>query len=84
MPSEIMQTIRAALYKPKVSPVVVLVMPQVDDWSPLAKFWYADEKLMAISNELDSFDGRREPQRCTALVNKLRHSQDTLLHIIGE
>jgi hypothetical protein len=55
----------------------------VDDWSPLAQFFYADEKLNAISAELDSFDARREPARCTQLVNRLRHAQDTLLHIIG-
>ena len=57
--------------------------PGVDNWSPLAQFYHADEKLNAISAELDSFDARREPQRCTQLVNRLRHAQDTLLHIIG-
>lgn len=58
--------------------------PRPDDWSPLAKFFYADEALNCIALELDSFDGRRDPERCNALVNKLRISQDRVLHIIGE
>ncbi|VDM11503.1 unnamed protein product [Wuchereria bancrofti] len=56
--------------------------PRVDDWNPLAKFYYADEALNAVANELDSFDGRRDPERCSHLVNKLRQAQDRLLHII--
>ncbi|VDL72651.1 unnamed protein product [Nippostrongylus brasiliensis] len=58
--------------------------PRPDDWAPLAKFFYADEALNTIALELDSFDGRRDPERCNALVNKLRISQDRVLHIIGE
>lgn len=58
--------------------------PRVDDWSPLAKFYYAEEALNAIANELDSFDGRRDPERCNQLVVKLRQAQDRLLHIISE
>ncbi|KAK6106518.1 FYVE zinc finger family protein [Brugia pahangi] len=58
--------------------------PRVDDWNPLAKFYYADEALNAVANELDSFDGRRDPERCSQLVNKLRQAQDRLLHIISE
>lgn len=58
--------------------------PRVDDWSPLAKFYHADEALNAIANELDSFDGRRDPDRCNQLVNKLRQAQDRVLHIIGK
>lgn len=56
--------------------------PRVDDWSPLAKFYYADEALNAVTSELDSFDGRRDPERCNQLVAKLRQAQDRLLHII--
>lgn len=56
--------------------------PRVDDWNPLAKFYYADEALNAVASELDSFDGRRDPERCSHLVNKLRQTQDRLLHII--
>ncbi|VBB25250.1 unnamed protein product [Acanthocheilonema viteae] len=58
--------------------------PRVDDWNPLAKFYYADEALNAVASELDSFDGRRDPERCSQLVNKLRQAQDRLLHIISE
>ncbi|CAD5216907.1 unnamed protein product [Bursaphelenchus okinawaensis] len=58
--------------------------PRVDDWSPLAKFYHADEALSAIANELDSFDGRRDPDRCNQLVNKLRQAQDRVLQIIAE
>uniref|UniRef100_A0A914C1C3 FYVE-type domain-containing protein n=1 Tax=Acrobeloides nanus TaxID=290746 RepID=A0A914C1C3_9BILA len=58
--------------------------PRIDDWSPLAKFFYADEALNTIANELDSFDGRRDPERCNQLVNKLRQAQDRVLHIISE
>uniref|UniRef100_A0A1I7ZU44 FYVE-type domain-containing protein n=1 Tax=Steinernema glaseri TaxID=37863 RepID=A0A1I7ZU44_9BILA len=58
--------------------------PRVDDWSPLAKFYYADEALNSIAGELDSFDGRRDPERCNQLVTKLRQAQDRLLHIVSE
>ncbi|MFH4975663.1 hypothetical protein AB6A40_002372 [Gnathostoma spinigerum] len=58
--------------------------PRIDDWSPLAKFYYADEALNAVANEVDSFDGRRDPERCNQLVTKLRQAQDRLLHIISE
>ncbi|GMR61433.1 hypothetical protein PMAYCL1PPCAC_31628 [Pristionchus mayeri] len=58
--------------------------PRPDDWSPLAKFFYADESLNDIASELDSFDGRRDPERCNVLVNKLRLAQDRVLHIISE
>lgn len=36
-----------------------------------------------IAGELDSFDGRKDPERCTSLVNQLRQSQDKVLNIIG-
>ncbi|PAV71071.1 hypothetical protein WR25_11275 [Diploscapter pachys] len=58
--------------------------PRPDDWAPLAKFYYADEALNDIASELDSFDGRRDPERCNGLVNKLRVAQDRILHIIHE
>ena len=38
-------------------------------------FYYADEELNAIATELDSFDGRKDPIRCTNLVNQLRFGQ---------
>ena len=29
-----------------------------------------------MATELDSFDGRKDPERCTSLVNQLRMCQD--------
>lgn len=55
--------------------------PKKDDTSLLAQFFYADEALNIIANELDSFDGRKDPERCTTLVNQLRQSQDKVLTI---
>ncbi|GBP37792.1 Lateral signaling target protein 2 homolog [Eumeta japonica] len=46
-----------------------------DDRSLLAQFYFADEALNMIAAELDSFDGRKDPDRCTTLVNQLRHAQ---------
>uniref|UniRef100_A0A0K0EV71 Lateral signaling target protein 2 (inferred by orthology to a C. elegans protein) n=1 Tax=Strongyloides venezuelensis TaxID=75913 RepID=A0A0K0EV71_STRVS len=56
----------------------------MDDWSPLAKFYYADEALNSITLELESFDGRRDQARCDQLVQRLRQAQDRLIHIIYE
>lgn len=50
----------------------------------LAQFFYADESLNAVACELDSFDGRQEPERCTTLVNQLRHCQDKVLTICSQ
>jgi len=47
----------------------------------LAQFFYADEDLNVVANELDSFDGRKDPERCTTLVNQLRQAQDKVLTI---
>ncbi|KAL1494786.1 hypothetical protein ABEB36_010328 [Hypothenemus hampei] len=52
-----------------------------DDKSLLAQFFYADEDLNIVANELDSFDGRKDPERCTTLVNQLRQAQDKVLTI---
>lgn len=65
-----MDSIRKWLYKPKR-----------DDKSLLAQFFYADEDLNIVANELDSFDGRKDPERCTTLVNQLRQAQDKVLTI---
>ncbi|XP_044753227.1 lateral signaling target protein 2 homolog [Coccinella septempunctata] len=65
-----MESIRRWFYRPKK-----------DDTSLLAQFFYADEALNIIANELDSFDGRKDPERCTTLVNQLRQSQDKVLTI---
>jgi lateral signaling target protein 2 len=58
------------------------VLFQKSDTSYLAQFYYADEQLNLIATELDSFDGRKDPERCTVLVSQLRHSQDEVLSII--
>lgn len=56
--------------------------PRIDDWSPLAKFYYADESLNSLSVELETFDGRRDPERYNQLLVKLRQAQDRVLQII--
>lgn len=68
-----MESIRKWFYRPKR-----------DDTSLLAQFFYADESLNAVACELDSFDGRQEPERCTTLVNQLRHCQDKVLTICNQ
>ncbi|XP_051155404.1 lateral signaling target protein 2 homolog [Leptopilina boulardi] len=68
-----MESIRKWFYRPKK-----------DDTSLLAQFFYADESLNAVACELDSFDGRQEPERCTSLVNQLRHCQDKVLTICNQ
>ncbi|XP_051056138.1 lateral signaling target protein 2 homolog isoform X3 [Phodopus roborovskii] len=59
-----MNRFRKWLYKPKRSD------PQL-----LAQFYYADEELNQVAAELDSLDGRKEPQRCTLLVSQFRSCQ---------
>lgn len=39
----------------------------------------ADEELNAVATELDSFDGRKDPERCATLVYQLRQCQDKVL-----
>jgi len=63
---------------------VWLNKPKADDQSLLARFYYADKSLSAIASELDSFDGRTEPDRCSRLVGKLRQEQDRVLCIINQ
>lgn len=55
---------------------------QKTDSSILAQFFFADEELNEVAAELDSFDGRKDPERCTALVNKLRACQDKVLGVV--
>ncbi|XP_036406705.1 lateral signaling target protein 2 homolog isoform X1 [Megalops cyprinoides] len=68
-----MNRFRKWLYKPKRSD------PQL-----LAQFYYADEELNQVASELDSLDGRKDPQRCTLLVNQFRSCQDNVLSIINQ
>jgi len=70
LPSTAMNSLRKWLYRPRR-----------DDKSLLAKFWYADDNLNRVAAELDSFDGRKDPERCAALVSRLRSCQDKLLSI---
>lgn len=49
--------------------------PQRSDPQLLAQFYYADEELNQVATELDSLDGRKDPQRCTLLVNQFRSCQ---------
>lgn len=55
---------------------------QKTDNSLLAQFYFADEDLNVVAAELDSFDGRKDPERCTMLVNQLRVCQDKVLTVI--
>uniref|UniRef100_A0A2I3HWR0 Zinc finger FYVE-type containing 28 n=1 Tax=Nomascus leucogenys TaxID=61853 RepID=A0A2I3HWR0_NOMLE len=50
----------------------------------LARFYYADEELNQVAAELDSLDGRKDPQRCTLLVSQFRSCQDNVLNIINQ
>ncbi|XP_054653006.1 lateral signaling target protein 2 homolog isoform X2 [Dunckerocampus dactyliophorus] len=50
----------------------------------LAQFFYADDELNQVATELDSLDGRKDPQRCTLLVNQFRSCQDNVLNIINQ
>ncbi|XP_068436961.1 lateral signaling target protein 2 homolog isoform X2 [Clinocottus analis] len=68
-----MNRFRKWLYKPKRTD------PQL-----LAQFYYADEELNLVATELDGLDGRKDPQRCTLLVNQFRSCQDTVLNIINQ
>ncbi|XP_063629698.1 lateral signaling target protein 2 homolog isoform X2 [Cydia splendana] len=68
-----MESLRKWFYKPKR-----------DDRSLLAQFFFADDALNMVAAELDSFDGRKDPERCSTLVNQLRHAQDRVLNIISQ
>jgi len=46
----------------------------------LAQFYYADEELNSVATELDSFDGRKDPERCATLVYQLRQCQDKVIY----
>ncbi|XP_075210178.1 lateral signaling target protein 2 homolog isoform X2 [Lycorma delicatula] len=68
-----MESIRKWFYKPRR-----------DDPALLSQFFYADEELNLVAAELDSFDGRKDPERCTLLVNHLRQCQDKVLTICNK
>lgn len=54
---------------------IMFCLFQRDDRSLLAQFFFADDALNMVASELDSFDGRKDPERCSTLVNQLRHAQ---------
>lgn len=62
----------------------LLYRPKRTDKSLMARFYFADLNLNAVAAELDSFDGRKDPERCSCLVNKLRSCQDKLLGICNK
>ncbi|KAK7494733.1 hypothetical protein BaRGS_00014131 [Batillaria attramentaria] len=66
-----MNSLRKWLYRPKKI-----------DKSLLAQFYFADEELNTVAAELDSFDSRKDPERCQALVSQLRACQDKVLTIV--
>lgn len=66
-----MNSLRRWLYRPKRA-----------DSSLLAQFYFADEELNSIAAELDSFEARKDPERCTTLVNQLRACQARVLSIV--
>ena len=55
--------------------MLCIYISKKSDKSLLARLYYADEALNSVAAELDSFDGRKEPERCTLLINKLRNCQ---------
>ncbi|NWU79583.1 LST2 protein, partial [Onychorhynchus coronatus] len=65
---------------------VIFCMSPIQRTDPqlLAQFYYADEELNQVAAELDSLDGRKDPQRCTLLVNQFRSCQDNVLNIINQ
>ncbi|KAG8196612.1 hypothetical protein JTE90_014169 [Oedothorax gibbosus] len=58
--------------------------PKKEDSSKLALFYWADVELTMVATELDSFDGRTDPDRCSILVSQLRISQDKVLSICND
>lgn len=48
----------------------------------LYQFYYANEELNFISSELDTFDGKKDTDRCSVLVNSLKLAQDRVITLI--
>lgn len=47
--------------------------------SEMYQFYYANEELNYVSSELDTFDGRKDTDRCSVLVNSLKLAQDRVI-----
>lgn len=58
--------------------------PKKDDTAKLSQFYWADEELNMVAAELDSFDGRTDPDLCSQLVVQLRQCQDKVIGICNE
>ena len=58
--------------------------PNKTDTRLLAQFYYADEELIRVTHELDSFDGRSEPERCSQLIADLKLAQEKVIGLIEE
>ncbi|KAL5249558.1 hypothetical protein ACHWQZ_G018432 [Mnemiopsis leidyi] len=59
----------------------IFFRPKKSDY-PLARFFYADLELKRITNDLDSFDGNKEPQRCQKLIDRLRKTQQRVMEVV--
>lgn len=60
---------------PQPGGLLTPLSPQRSDPQLLAQFYHADEELSQVAAELDSLDGRKDPQRCTLLVSQFRSCQ---------
>ena len=58
--------------------------PRKNDTRLLAQFYHADEELIRVTQELDSFDGRNEPERCSQLIAELKMAQEKVIGLIEE
>ncbi|OCT87676.1 lateral signaling target protein 2 homolog isoform X2 [Xenopus laevis] len=58
--------------------------PKKSDPRLLATFYYANEEVSGIVNELESLNLRKEPQNYLALLNQLHSSQEHMLGIIEQ
>lgn len=59
----------------------IFFRPKKSDY-PLAKFFYADLELRRITQDLDSFDGSKEPVRCQKLIERLRKTQQRVMEVL--
>eukprot|EP00116_Pleurobrachia_bachei_P004788 sb/3465050/ len=50
--------------------------------NPLAKFFHADLELQRIADDLDSFDGSKEPNRCQKLIERLKKAQQRVMESV--
>ncbi|KAE8614883.1 hypothetical protein XENTR_v10008341 [Xenopus tropicalis] len=58
--------------------------PKKSDPRLLAKFFYVNEEVSGIVNELESLDLRKDPQNYLVLLNQLHSSQERMLGVIEQ